>query len=441
MSKFASAGFSFVFVWSVAFVLDTRTAGIFLYSYMLVTVLVQLARAGTENSMLRIIQSTDDRVETISKLVVFLVYVAGMTIIFGGMLFALVGLGIIQIYQDTQASQSLWLLLVLALLFGVSQVFGSYFQIQRNVYSQYWSLAIFVSFAGCLASALVYFGQSEVDVVQYTLTFLLISMLCFGITLLLLWHSLGKKCSKEKRHEELVNAKGIQVIKSTMPFALLTFIHITTQWGGQLLSGGWLKEEELAMLSVATRLAMLTNFVFLALAALLAPSYSKLYEENKINQFEAISLRSVGLSTLFSLTLILIFIVFGKAILAFFGAEYQAAYWALVILSAGWLVCVIVGPTSEILLMTDRTREVRKSLIVSSIITVILSLILIPLFRVEGAAIAGALGLTALSLQNYAKVKKAYGINFLSPKSQAAQLGSIWQMFFVQGWRLNKRNV
>lgn len=437
-SKFLSAGLSFIFVWSVAFVLDAKTAGIFLYSYMLMTVLVQLARAGTENSMLRVIQRDMGRSETISKISIFVVYVAGITLALGLIVFQLLALDLFPVYQELSARYTLGLFWFLAVIFGISQVFGSYFQINFNVYSQYWALAIFVSVAGCIVSGISYVSGEYKGIISYTYTFVLVSFLCFLITLILLRRSILRKTRNDHIRESIWSKKSFSVVKFTFPFALLTFIHMTTQWGAQVISGAWLAEEELAQLSIATRLAMLASFVFLALNALLAPMFSSLYSENRQDQFEEIAIRSVSLSNFFAITLVAVFVMFGRNILGLFGHEYIAAYETLIILSLGWLVCVLVGPTSEILLMTDRTKEVKHSLVIASCVTVALSILLIPKFHIEGAAIANASGLIALSVQNQYKVKKAFGINFLSLTALSHQVGSVIGLLRAHDWQLKK---
>ena len=52
-SKVISALLTFLFLFLVARSISTQEAGIFLYSYSIMMILVQLARAGTDNSIIK----------------------------------------------------------------------------------------------------------------------------------------------------------------------------------------------------------------------------------------------------------------------------------------------------------------------------------------------------------------------------------------------------
>lgn len=422
--KVASAILTFLFTWSIAQLLTTADAGVFLYTYTVMMVLVQLSRAGTEHSMIKALSINESSQYGLNIVKKIGLYVVLVSLCFSTLLLVIIEFEFIEIYLERENYMVLLCFLAVAICFAISQVIGTFFQSNSKVYKQYWAMAIGVSLSGCLVSLIVYYFQFNVTSYSFSLYFLVavfISLcLCVSILAFDSFMSRSNRSASYTGKDASLSLKGL--VKFTLPYSQLAFITIIVQWGAALLSGGWLSEDELAVLSVCLRVGLLTNFFFLAFNALLAPRFAKLHNENRVNEIEDSSLLEVFLATVFSLFVFCIFVLFGKDILGAFGESYIDGYMLLLAISFAWLVRVFIGPVDIILLMTNKVKISRKNLIISSIFTLSLSLLLIPNFGLVGAAISAALSGASLSILNFISVRRLYGINYCSFSSLLKQI-------------------
>lgn len=335
--------------------------------------------------------------------------------------------GILEVYKSKAAYNTLTCMSGVTIIFATCQVFGSYFQSKSEIYSQYWSLAIGVSVMGCLTSATSLLLHSDFDSYRFSLYFLYGNIVFLFICTSLFWLSLKrtKNNAKEKKRKENYDKSFLGLISYTIPFAFLSFLNISIQWGGQLISGAWLSDSELAVLSVAIRLSTLISFVYIAFNSILAPRISKQYDSGETSSIHDSSITLVAASSLYALMLAAFFAIFGKPLLRLFGDIYVDGYIPLLILSFSWLVRVILGPAGTILLMTGNVRTSKKNLCYSAITSIILASTLTPAFGINGASLSTALGGIMLYTLNYTSVKRIFGIDYFSPSSISMQKKSI----------------
>ncbi|MBO9483107.1 hypothetical protein [Salinisphaera sp. G21_0] len=89
--------------------------------------------------------------------------------------------------------------------------------------------------------------------------------------------------------------------QSCLPLWWVALMGLGVQWAGQLVSGAYVPPEELAILAVAQRTAMLTSFVLMAVNLVVAPKFAALYKQGKSEQLEHIALKATKLMVLFAL--------------------------------------------------------------------------------------------------------------------------------------------
>lgn len=426
--KVGSAALSFIFIWLLARTLSPDHAGVFLYSYTLMMVLVQFSRAGTEHSLIKWLSGDLDQKTTLSIVGKTLVYVVSIAIILVASLLLVARFGWLQVYSDGASYNVLIYFSGITIAFAITQVFGSYFQARAQIYLQYWCLGIGIALVGCLVSLAGAINETEIDAQEFSHYFFWAVMAFALSTALAFFLSFRRKPRLSK-----VPASGFEydrtwrgLIKFTAPFSLLAFIHITVQWGAQLLSGVWLSDVDLAILSVAVRLATLVSFIFMAFNALLAPRVSRLYDAGKTELIIEDSARLVSVSSIYAIVLTLAYMLFGNIILSSFGEVYSQGYLALLILSLAWLVRVVMGPVGTILLMTGHVHVSKVNLYWSALASLISAVTLIPLFDLLGAVLATALGGMLLSFLNYWSLKRLLGIDYLSSSSVRLQ----WSLFY-----------
>jgi len=95
----------------------------------------------------------------------------------------------------------------------------------------------------------------------------------------------------------------------------------------------------------------------------------------------------------------LVFVLFGERFLALaFGPGYAGGHTTLAILALGQLVNAGMGSVGVLLNMTGHERDTLRGVAIAAVANVVLGLVLIPLFGLEGAATATAVTLIIWNL-------------------------------------------
>ncbi len=186
------------------------------------------------------------------------------------------------------------------------------------------------------------------------------------------------------------------------------------QWAGQLVSAAYVPPEELAILAVAQRTAMLTSFVLMAVNLVVAPKFAALYKQGKTEQLERIALKATKLMVLFALPIVGFMLIFPEGLMMLFGEQYKSGANLLRILAVGQFINVMTGSVGYLLSMSGHERDLRNVVFISGPMAMILALVLTPLYGVTGAATATAIALASQNLLAVVMVKRRLGFNTLA---------------------------
>ncbi len=413
-SKVLSALLTFVFMWSIARILSPEDAGVFLYTYSIMMILIQLARAGTAHSLVKALSRDITKSSANAILNNMNMYVAVVSVGLIALMLSIVYLDLLKVYIPDDNKTLLYSFLIVVGIFSISQNYGSYFQSKAEVYRQYWAMNIGIVLLATLASGFIFIKGYSVSSLFFSKIFLLISLVVLVSCYLFFKHSASnlKDVTEESLPPEMTGF--FPLVTFTLPFAVLALVDIVAYWGGQLLAGGWLSEVELGVLSVCVRLAVLISFVFIAFNTLLAPKISRLHAESKEDEIYKCVVSHTAISSVHAILTTFIFVFFGREILGMFGPTYTEGYFPLVILSVSYLIRVLLGPGNTILIMTNHVRESRKNLIVSALVSIGLGVFLIPAYHVMGVMLSMAIACVLLNTMNHFSVKKLLGISFFN---------------------------
>jgi len=180
--------------------------------------------------------------------------------------------------------------------------------------------------------------------------------------------------------------------RSALPFVVISGMYVLNARTSALLLLALAGPAAVGLYQPAARGADLIALVLLAVNTAFAPTLARLFAENKLRQLEHTVARSTRMITLASLPIALGLIFFGELLLGLIGPEFVAARTALVILSVGQLINAATRTVGTLLNMTGHERDTALAVGISAALNVVLNLILIPRFGLEGAAAATALG-------------------------------------------------
>ena len=101
----------------------------------------------------------------------------------------------------------------------------------------------------------------------------------------------------------------------------------------------------------------------------------------------------------------------GPFLLGLFGKDFQGAYPAMFILSAGLMARAATGPSEFILNMLGHQRDCARSFAIAAAVSICLNLALIPFFGTFGAAAATACAFATASGLNWRTARRKLGLN------------------------------
>lgn len=171
----------------------------------------------------------------------------------------------------------------------------------------------------------------------------------------------------------------------------LLAISLFTQYTADIniiIAGFFLTPVEIAIYSVSFRVALLIGFAIFAVHSMLIPRISRLHTENKLEEMQRLVMHATQLTFVGSLTSLLLLFYFGKQLLGLFGEEFIVGFEPLMILAGSQLVIAMAGPLSALLSMTGLQRHCLHIFAWALLATILLNILLIPLFGINGAALS-----------------------------------------------------
>lgn len=187
-------------------------------------------------------------------------------------------------------------------------------------------------------------------------------------------------------------------LASALPLLLLSGATALQPQIGTIMTGALGDTGEAGVYNVAQRVALLAVFFHSAAAYPLMPMTSRLYAEGDVRRIEAVLARAARVVALASLPLVLGLLVLSRPVLGLFGSGFGDGATALDILLVGMFVRLLTGFPGLALVMTRHERALTLTALAGTVLTVALSLALVPRWGAEGAAFALVAGMGAADL-------------------------------------------
>ena len=189
--------------------------------------------------------------------------------------------------------------------------------------------------------------------------------------------------SKEPVRFRALLATAMPMYGSAIADVVMTFADV-------LILGMFATAADVGIYTAAARTALLTRFLLLANSAVAAPRFAALQAAHDHEGVARLAVRSTMLTTVSSLPLLLIFLVFPAHVLAMFGPQFEAGAMVLIILTLGQFVNAATGPVGYLLNMSGFHRIEGRIAVAGAVMTAGLCFALIPFWGLLGAAAANA---------------------------------------------------
>ena len=212
-----------------------------------------------------------------------------------------------------------------------------------------------------------------------------------------------------------------ELFSFSWPITLVDASRLIFGWMGTLMLGYFITSYDVGIYNAALPVAGLMQIALASSAAIFMPVISELYS---LRNYEDIR-RTYSMVTKWIFSIVfpgfLLIILFAKPIMwILFGSEYVSGAMALCILAFGYLIASAVGPTSSILAAFGKTKVIMRCYFVGAGINLFLNIYLIPIYGVNGAAIATASSFAFMNIFTFLFVYKIgrmqpFRMSFLKP--------------------------
>ncbi len=241
-------------------------------------------------------------------------------------------------------------------------------------------------------------------VISYTIGSLLLSVISF-----ILWR-------KHQNSKTTIESSGLttkELINISTPMLWTGAINIINGWADTLLLGMLSTQEAVGSFHVLLKAAAILNVILFAVNSISAPQFARLNQSNDFKGLQRYVTKSTKLIVVLSIpTLILLLITYVPVINlltdTFDPMDFIVAF---IFLCIGQIINSFCGSGGQLLTMTGNQRINRNVTTFSFLVSIVLSLLLIPSYGVTGAAFANMCCLVIRNLLYVYYSKKLLGIN------------------------------
>jgi O-antigen/teichoic acid export membrane protein len=189
-----------------------------------------------------------------------------------------------------------------------------------------------------------------------------------------------------------------ELFSFSFPLIFAGLAGLITSWTDTLMLGYFSTASDVGIYNAALPTAKLLRVFLGSFGAIFMPVASELYSRNALNDLKSTYSTVTKWVFLLILPAFLLMVLFSDWILKImFGTEYVTGARALSILALGYLIICVIGPASQILQAYGRAGMIMGCSFFAAGVNIVLNYLLIPIYGVNGAAIATGISLTLMN--------------------------------------------
>ncbi|HAP00367.1 MAG TPA: hypothetical protein DCQ93_00435 [Bacteroidetes bacterium] len=225
--------------------------------------------------------------------------------------------------------------------------------------------------------------------------------------------TMDENLTEENSHEKVVMSEKNKIAFSLFLTSLLQLIR---GWSDTIFLGRFGTEEDVGVYKVAFKIATVTSLTLTAMLLTVAPKIAELHAKGELKRMGIVAQNTTKLIFWTSAPVLILFILFPQFFMGIFGDDFLKGNVCLIILALGQFVNACSGPVGNLLMMTGKQDLNRNIVFGTTVITVTLNAIFIPVYGIIGAAAVNALGLILFNVIPLLYVKHYYGFYTFDPK-------------------------
>ena len=212
-----------------------------------------------------------------------------------------------------------------------------------------------------------------------------------------------------KKHDIDILTKGVyqeKILKHSYPMFLTASVMFLMGYVDSFMISYYLDEYQVGIYGACISLSMIITFIPMAIGGYISPKVAQAYNNKETHQVKSLFKNSVKLIAITTIPIFIVILYFSDFFLGLFGQEFTVATITLMIVSIGYLSESLCGPVGFILNMTDNQHVFMKILLISLFINILFNALLIPIYGINGAAIALMLSMLFWTLSSLIILKK-----------------------------------
>jgi len=195
-----------------------------------------------------------------------------------------------------------------------------------------------------------------------------------------------------------------------LPLLMASFVIFIKGRINILMLGIYMSETDVGIFAVALKLATLSTTSVMAVSSIAAPKFAEFYGRADLAGLETVVKQSAKLMFYTSLPFVIAFALFPTFFLGLFGEQITTCVPAFLILICAYLIYGMSGTAGHVLQMTGKPVVFQNFVMLSTFINIILNLVLIPKFGLNGAAVATLVDMLVWNLSCVFYIRFKYGI-------------------------------
>ena len=247
------------------------------------------------------------------------------------------------------------------------------------------------------------FSITNIPIYAYLLSLTIVSIASFIVYQLTIRKAYA-------HHNEIIDNINISKILSiSIPLMFAQSGQMIMSWTDKLMLGAMESSVSVGVYHIAFKLSMFASITLMAVNSIAAPKFSELYAKDDMKGLQKVVRQSTKIIFWTSIPLIIIFFSFPKYFLGLFGVEFIIGINAFIFLSCGKLVSAFSGSVGNLLQMTGKQVVFMKILFAGAILNIILNYILIPIWGINGAAIASMTSIIFWNMSMVIFINREFG--------------------------------
>mgnify|MGYP001216960071 FL=1 len=252
----------------------------------------------------------------------------------------------------------------------------------------------------------IFIKNSNVPIYAYLTSLCIVSIL--SIVTYKYWFSKKAILDSSENIENLILRK---ILKISIPLMLAQSVQFIMAWTDKLMIGNMMSAESVAIYGVAFRFSMGASITLMAINSIASPKFAEKFATNNIQGMGKIAMQSAKIIFWTTIPLASILLLFPRFFMGLYGSEFLIGFEALRWLIIGRVVNALSGSVGNVMQMSGQQNSYMNILIIGALINILLNYFLIPIYGINGAALASVFSLSFWNLSMVYIVKRRFGFS------------------------------